>query len=1049
MTLMIESYFTEGQKLWDTRAAFVTSRAFYEMWEKVCRPKPFFVNDDTIAIFDHEWTLPLTEGDAVGYYSWDGARVCAVLIIETQEWDAIFQLLFDKKGNPIVLDPHYVYHESAGFSHGERIEIMYDIVNHLQRKGLKRVKIANLDKKTFDHALKEVTRFYDEKAIQILSRLPIQEVHKLLIEALEDTPREEKESESDFYQFQQDREAIANDGKMLENTLNVGDIAQGTENIFPVHAQTYFQINEELRCLSAARRMVTQYEKICKIQLKDVTIVDDSESTIPGEYCIRFKVPKDLPVVEGDMLTVYGTSGDQEGTLMVDVYDGIMICGRIRFDDRTGPNKVNENLWALPVPSSAGYLAEAMDHLADSVERGGKNLSPATHAILGLNDVSYHSAKNYTPPKDLDETQARAWAESVDDRNPVVLVQGPPGTGKTTVLAKVLRTLVQQGHRLMVAAPSNAAVDNLIRRVLDLPVIRIGRQKEYIAPDIAQRYWEGDIDNIRVFVDKIKKFHGGAIFAGTQVSLMKSELISDEIETNGPFSAIVFDEAGMTRIEELMLCADMGNRAVLFGDHRQLLPFPLPQDLMNSLIDEYGGMPRMLRSMLERSALEWLCECRKFPTQMLNNCYRCQNPRLIRFSSTLFYNAAVKTYARAEYYRLPSHERAKLYPPQTLTLYNTAYLPPAMRGERVVYEGIKPGIENRLEAELCAKLVEDLATRYPLFQITVIVPYRRQVRLLRYCLNKFRERSDLLKRVGKGEWDIFLSMRISTVDSFQGGESDAVILSYVRSNEESGVGFVDDPNRINVAHTRCRRELLVVGDFACLKEGGSGRIFDRMERAFARDGWVVNVTTHLLSELSIYIPKAQQRNIPTEILQEHEEKIKNKPKKSLEHYFHTSGYHLIKGHQMLHGKRDKNTVWQKGSGNKNNNNRNNNNKNNNRKNNNWKNRNNNNPMNGQRRPTENQSNPQSQPSPQTENKVPIENKSPVEIETVKTPPSVVATPTSPALVVEKAKKTHVTKAKETNPKTDTKTKKVLKTDTQELAAAPKKRGRPKKVQVEE
>ncbi len=917
MALMIESYFSEGQKLWTTRPQFVVSREFYEMWEKVCRPKPFFVNDDEIVIFEQRWELPISEGDTVGYYSWDGIMGCAVLIVETQEWDATFRLKFTKEsGAPIIEDPIYDYHESAGFSHGERIEIMYDVVNHFQKKGFKRSQIAKLDHAQFKNALKEVARFYDAKSIATLGRLPIKDVRKLLIEALEDTPREEKETESDFYAFQRECQTVNKEDQSNLTHLNIGAFADDSGTSFPVHAQTYFQINEELRCIAEARRMVTQYEKVCKIPFREVIQVDDGPSNVPGEYCIQFKVEKDLPVVEGDMLTVYGTGGDQEGTLMIDVYDGVMICGRIRFDDRTGPNKISEGLWALPVPSSAGYLAEAMDHLADEVERGGKNLSEATHAILGLKNVDYYHTKVMNPPKALDESQAVAWAESVDGRNPVVLVQGPPGTGKTTVLAEVLRTLVQRGERLMVAAPSNAAVDNLIRRVLDLPVIRIGRQKEYIAPDIAQRFWEGDIDHIRQFVQKIKKFNGGAIFAGTQVSLMKSQLISDEIETNGRFTSIIFDEAGMTRIEELMLCADMGERAILFGDHRQLLPFPLSQDLMDTLINQYGGMPRMLRSMLERSALEWLCECRKFPTTMLENCYRCQNPRLIRFSSTLFYNAAVKTYARAEYYRLPTRERAKLYPPQTLTLYNTAYLPPAMRGERVVYEGLKPGIENRLEAELTAKLVEDLATRYPLFQITVIVPYRRQVRLIRYCLNRFRERSELLKRVGKGEWDIFLSMRISTVDSFQGGESDAVILSYVRSNEESGVGFVDDPNRINVAHTRCRRELLVIGDFACLKAGGSGRIFDRMERAFARDGSVVNVTTHLLSELSIYIPKAQQRRIPANVLEEHEAKIKNNPKKTPQHYFHTSGYHLIKKHHKLHGTKTKGAFAKENNGGK-------------------------------------------------------------------------------------------------------------------------------------
>lgn len=856
ITLAIESYFSEGAQHWRSRPQWVISRDFYEMWEKVCQPKSFFLESPSLSIGGKSVQLRDFEGETVGFYSWDGARNCAVMTIESTDWDAVIPLHFStREGSAVIGEPEYVYHEASGLSHGERLEVMYDVVSSLKRRrNFTRMAILRLSPDEYLRALDDIERYYEEKTIRTLRRLPHEEMLKLVAEALEDTPREEQEAESDIIEYQARDAKNKAVGDTFGSSLNVGDLTEKSGATFPVYPQTRFMINEELRCIAEARKQVTEYEKMCKIEFREVEVIDETSDN-RGEYGIKFRVRPDLPVVEGDTLTVFGTSNDQEGTLMVDIYDGMMICGRMRFDDRAaGIEQLSDALWALPVPSSAGYLAEAMEHLADTVMRGGTSLSPATEAILGLKQVDYHRAAVKDAPPQLDLSQSKAWAESVDERNPVVLVQGPPGTGKTSVLAEVLRTLVSQGARLMVAAPSNAAVDNLIRRVIDLPVLRIARQKDYVAPDIGQKFWEGEIDNIRRFVERIKQFNGGAIFAGTQVSLMKSQIISDEIEARGRFNAVVFDEAGMTRIEELILCADMGNRAILFGDHRQLLPFPLPQELMYRLKRQYGGMPRRLSSMLERSALEWLCEARGFPTMLLENCYRCQNPRLIRFSSTLFYNAAVRTHSRAEYYRLPPHERARLYPPSTLSLYNTSRLPPKIRTERVVYEGLKPGIENRLEAEVCAKIVEELAQRHPLAQITVIVPYRRQVRLIRHCLNKRRERSQLLGRVGKGEWEIFLSMRISTVDSFQGGESDAVIISYVRSNEEHGVGFVDEPNRINVAHTRCRRELIVIGDFKCLKEGGGGRIFNRMERAFARDGKVIDMSMDTLSKWGIFIP---------------------------------------------------------------------------------------------------------------------------------------------------------------------------------------------------
>ncbi len=76
-----------------------------------------------------------------------------------------------------------------------------------------------------------------------------------------------------------------------------------------------------------------------------------------------------------------------------------------------------------------------------------------------------------------------------------------------------------------------------------------------------------------------------------------------------------------------------------------------------------------------------------------------------------------------------------------------------------------------------------------------------------------------------------------------------VIISYVRSNEGEGIGFIDNPNRINVAHTRCRREMHIVGDLECLKQQAGNKIFERMERAFRRDGEIIDVSEYMLKEI--------------------------------------------------------------------------------------------------------------------------------------------------------------------------------------------------------
>ena len=127
-----------------------------------------------------------------------------------------------------------------------------------------------------------------------------------------------------------------------------------------------------------------------------------------------------------------------------------------------------------------------------------------------------------------------------------------------------------------------------------------------------------------------------------------------------------------------------------------------------------------------------------------------------------------------------------------------------------------------------------MLTRHELEDITVISPYRRQIMLLRKTF------SDLFaSRFATDRWNHFLLNNIATVDSFQGGESEAVIISYVRSSERHGIGFTDNANRINVAYTRCRSELVIIGDLDCLKNRGKNQLFAKLERAVERDGEIV------------------------------------------------------------------------------------------------------------------------------------------------------------------------------------------------------------------
>ena len=143
-------------------------------------------------------------------------------------------------------------------------------------------------------------------------------------------------------------------------------------------------------------------------------------------------------------------------------------------------------------------------------------------------------------------------------------------------------------------------------------------------------------------------------------------------------------------------------------------------------------------------------------------------------------------------------------------------------------------------------------TRFP------VKPEVCRIRALLLLAHACRIRSGLTSR----QWEEFLDSRIATVDSFQGSESDAVIISYVRSNENHVIGFSDNPNRINVAHTRCRKELYIVGDLECLKRGAGSGIFDQMERAFRRDGRISPLTEPELKRMQREIGLKSMGKVP-------------------------------------------------------------------------------------------------------------------------------------------------------------------------------------------
>lgn len=827
----IQQYFSEADRLWHVNPEFVGTRAFYEMWEEVCQPRSWLVNGECLTVGGHDMELT-GSGDRVAWVDWNDEELAPVLTVEGEEASQLF-LLGLSEDAPAVHELPSVSWEEEELSFGERLEVVYDVIAWM-RKNKPAQHVLAITLGDFRHAIEAVAVRHDDRVVRLMKKLSFPFMEKMLKKAVEDMPEDElgPQLTLPFGDTYARPEPSTNGGA----PPRIAPVDRGSRHM-RIPARTPHRVSQELEFLAAACARMSEHESGYILNLAEARVVQTSEDG--GDVGVELPVETSFQIDEGDRYQVFRAGGSQPlGELIVGVADQDLIQGVIRWFDRSCQIIPGSDLFARPQQSPWRFIADAMGCLVNHF-REERMLAGASNAVLGAVESQSGGQDDRTPPAHLDISQGRAWRQAVNDANDVVLIQGPPGTGKTAVLETVARELVQRGCRVLVTAPSNAAVDNICRRIMDVPVLRFGNREKAIAPDVAEKCWARIDANVHRFVDK-RGDSGGMVYAGTHVGCLRDEIIAADREKYGLYDVVIFDEAGMSGMAEFLLCCQLGKRGVLFGDHRQLPPFPMPPEVEADLREALGAVPRHIWSLVKVSALEWLNEQRCYPILMLQNSYRCQNPRLMRFASTLFYNARVRPSDQAEYFHLSYNERMEKYPPSSLRFISTSSLPEKDRHERVILGGKRPGLENPLEAELVVQAVYQALTRFPLGEVSVITPYRRQVRLVRHMLSLAEARERSGREISDDQWNTFLHRNISTVDSFQGAESDAVIISYVRSNNSRRVGFIDDPNRVNVGHTRCRRELAIVGDLDCLVEGARDTIFRRLAYAIQRDGEIVD-----------------------------------------------------------------------------------------------------------------------------------------------------------------------------------------------------------------
>lgn len=407
----------------------------------------------------------------------------------------------------------------------------------------------------------------------------------------------------------------------------------------------------------------------------------------------------------------------------------------------------------------------------------------------------------------LNQSQQLAVQTICNTTDATVIVHGPPGTGKSTTLAEAIRQLVKRGEKVLVAAPSNAAVDHLSRVLIQagLNLLRVGNSSKTdaalfqytIEGKLAGNKSQKDIKDLRIRADEFRRmalkykrsfgkaereqrnllfkevkairteikklqayheeklFSEASVIAGTPIGLYDAGV--DHLH----FNTLFLDEAGQC-IEPLAWCIfPLADKIVMAGDHLQLPPTVLSQEAIR-----LGFNQSVLETAIDHTS----------SVILLDTQYRMRES-IAGFSSSYFYNNLLKT---AEYLADETHH---------LTFIDTAG-----SGEEE-----KPGSDgvslcNEGELQLAVKWMEE--QHWLPEETAFISPYAGQVAIAK---------------------EIFpASMRISTVDSFQGQEKKNIIVSLVRSNSDGEIGFLKDYRRMNVAITRAKEQLLVIGDSATI-----------------------------------------------------------------------------------------------------------------------------------------------------------------------------------------------------------------------------------------
>ncbi|HEY3084405.1 MAG TPA: DEAD/DEAH box helicase family protein [Candidatus Dormibacteraeota bacterium] len=392
---------------------------------------------------------------------------------------------------------------------------------------------------------------------------------------------------------------------------------------------------------------------------------------------------------------------------------------------------------------------------------------------------------------DPNEEQAEAVARVMGMRpGQLYLIQGPPGTGKTTAIVESIRRILGRNPTasILLSSHSNDAVDTGQERLLGFSHVRQARIAE---PGKVPRRLRPTL----VEGDDLEPFN---LVAGTCNRLTIDSRLRFKV-----FDWLILDEANKVRANEALALMPLAKRWVMIGDLNQLPP------VMEEAASTFNIAQPLDEVVRDDSFYGWVWD-KVPPTSriMLPRQYRMREP-IGRVVSDLFYEGKLIHEA--------PHPRMPLPWPfdRELVWVDT--------GAQDEYRDAQRSVANEFEVALCKDITSIIRRRVRKAKLAVIAMYNSQVNRLQGALKGIVPPDD-----------------IESVDAFEGRESDGVILSLVRSNERAAIGFLNDPNRVNVAISRAKKLLVIVGDSKTVI-GGAPELFGPLFEHCKEEGLVAGV----------------------------------------------------------------------------------------------------------------------------------------------------------------------------------------------------------------